>query len=309
MVIDMYYDIISLGEILIDFKVDENHSYNKSPGGAPVNVACVMAKYNCKATFIGKVGNDDLGTYLKDTLNKLNVDTSNILKDDEHITTQAFITTDKNGERYFSFKRENTADLFLNKQDIDPSLFKNCKIFHFGSLSLVNKTYETATSFALQQALENKCIVSFDPNYREPLFKNKQLAIKKIRKYLPYVDILKVSTEEAQMITKTENTIDAINALVKYHIPIILVTDGEKGAMFKYKTYIGNITPPKVKPVDTTGAGDIFLGAFLTMVCKYGKSIHTLSYDDLVTYTTKACTLASLSTEKNGAINSIPNFI
>ena len=79
--------------------------------------------------------------------------------------------------------------------------------------------------------------------------------------------------------------------------------------MFKYKTYIGNITPPKVKPVDTTGAGDIFLGTFLTMVCKYGKSIHTLSYDDLVTYTTKACTLASLSTEKPGAINSIPNFI
>lgn len=304
----MYYDIISLGEILIDFNVDKNNSYKKNPGGAPVNVVATMAKYNCKTGFIGKVGSDELGEYLKKCLNDLKIDTSNLVTDYDHITTQAFITTDKNGERYFSFKRDNTADLFLNKHEIKTDIFKNCKIFHFGSLSLVNNSYEHATEVALLSAKENNCIISFDPNYREDLWKSSKLAIKKIRKYLQYVDILKLSTEEAQMITRKNTNIDAINSLSKYKIPIILITDGASGAMFKYKNFIGNVKPPKVKPVDTTGAGDIFLGTFLTMIAKYGKSIDNLAYDDLLSYTNKACKLASLSTEKYGAINSIPDF-
>ena len=102
----MYYDLVSLGEILIDFKVDQKNNYIKNPGGAPLNVCAVLSKYNCKTTFIGKVGDDDLGKYLKDTMDKLTIDSSNLIFDPLHQTTQAFITTDKNGERYFSFKRD-----------------------------------------------------------------------------------------------------------------------------------------------------------------------------------------------------------
>ena len=305
----MYYDLVSLGEILIDFKVDQKNNYIKNPGGAPLNVCAVLSKYNCKTTFIGKVGDDDLGKYLKDTMDKLTIDSSNLIFDPLHQTTQAFITTDKNGERYFSFKRDNTADLFLTKEDVNPDVINNSKVFHFGSLSLVNKTYEEATKYALDIAKQSSCIISFDPNYREDLWKNKQLAIKKIIKYLPYVDILKVSTEEAQMITKTTSTIDAITSLTKYKIPIILVTDGENGAMFKYKSFIGNAKTIKVNPVDTTGAGDIFLGTFLTMIIKYFKPLNQLTYEELLSYINKACHQASLSTEKHGAIPSIPNFI
>lgn len=304
----MYYDVVCLGEILIDFKVDEKNTYHRNPGGAPLNVCATMAKYNCKTTIIGKVGNDDLGKYLKQSLDNLSIDSSNLVFDNDHITTQAFITTDKSGERYFSFKRENTADLFLNKHDINFNIFKNAKIFHFGSLSLVNSSYQRATLESISKAKENNCIISFDPNYREMLWKNKMLAIKKITKVLPLVDIIKLSSEEAQLITKTTSNIAALKELEKYKIPVILLTDGKNGAMVKYKQIIGNVKAPKVTPIDTTGAGDIFLGTFLTMIAKYAKPIDSLSYDELLSYTKRACKQASLSTQKEGAINSIPEF-
>lgn len=304
----MSYDLVSLGEILIDFKVDQKNNYIKNPGGAPLNVCAVLSKYNCKTAFIGKVGDDEDGKFLKETLDKLQIDSSNLVFDPLHQTTQAFITTDNKGERYFSFKRENTADLFLSKEDIDLEKIKKAKIFHFGSLSLVTKQYEDTTKYALEKAKESGCIISFDPNYREDLWKNKQLAIKKITSCLPYIDILKVSTEELQLITKTKNTINAIEALAKHKIPIILVTDGANGAMFKYKNFIGNAKTIKVNPIDTTGAGDIFLGTFLTKIIKNFKPISQYTYEELLSFLNTACTQASLSTEKYGAIPSIPDL-
>ena len=305
----MYYDIIGLGEIIADITVNsKDQQIARFPGGAPLNVIATMAKYNCKTSYIGKVGNDEDGKYILDYLKTLNVDSSNIIIDDTRETTKAFVSIDEKGERSFKFHRDNTADINLTKLEINEKAIKNSKLFHFGALSLTTKTYENATRHALDIARESKCIISFDPNYRESLWKNKKTAIRKIKKVLPHIHILKICTEEAQLLTNTSDNISALKTLSKYNIPIILLTDGPRGAMFKVKNFIGNAKAPNVTPVDTTGAGDIFLGTFLSMIVKYENRIESIYYNTILNYVNKACRQASLSTLEKGAITSIPNL-
>ena len=302
----MYLDIVCLGEALIDFHAKDNiKEYNPNPGGAPLNVACTMARYNCKTGFIGRIGNDKEGELIRKVFRDFHINDSNLIIDTIHPTTQAFITLDTNGERYFSFNRSNSADIFLTKKDINPELIKKAKMFHFGSLSLVNDSYEEATKYALELAKENNAIITFDPNFREPLWKNKNQAIKKILKYLPHVDILKLSMEELFLITKETNYITALKKLEKYNISIILVTDGANGAMVKVKCIISNVPAIKLDPIDTTGAGDIFLGTFLTQIIRKNKPINEISYNEITAYTKKACMQASLSTLVKGGIPAI----
>ncbi len=302
----MYLDIVCLGEALIDFIIDKKtNQYIPNPGGAPLNVACTLAKFNCKVAFIGKIGNDNEGQLIQKTFKDFHINDTNLLIDPEHPTTQAFVSIDDNGERHFSFNRNNSADIFLNKHEINADLLKITKLFHFGSLSLVNDSYETATKYALELAKLNNAIISFDPNIREDLWKNKSHAIKKIMKFLPFVDILKISLEELETLTKETNPIVALKHLDKYNIPIILVSDGKNGAMVKTKSIIGNVKTINVEAVDTTGAGDIFLGTFLTQIIKKNKPINDISYDELLSFTKKACIEASLSTLTKGAIPAI----
>ena len=302
----MYLDIICLGEALIDFTIGNNiNEYDPHPGGAPLNVACTMARYNCKTGFIGKIGNDKEGALIKQAIKDFHINDSYLLVDNQHPTTQAFISIDANGDRHFSFNRNDSADIFLTKKDIDPEFIKKAKIFHFGSLSLVSDSYEDATKYALEIAKENKAIISFDPNFREQLWKNKNQAIKKIIKYLSHVDILKISTDELQLITKEKSPMIGLKKLEKYNIPIILLTDGKNGAMVKSGNIIGNVKTIKIDPIDTTAAGDIFLGTFLTQIIRKNKPLNEISYSDLLTFTKKACIQASLSTLTKGGIPAV----
>jgi len=302
----MYFDIICLGEALIDFSISDNiNQYDPNPGGAPLNVACTLAKYNCKAAFIGKIGADKEGEIIKKAIKDFHINDSNLIIDNEHPTTQAFVSIDANGDRHFSFNRDNSADIYLRKNEINTEIIKKAKIFHFGSLSLVNDSYESATKYALEIAKESGAIITFDPNFRRPLWKNKNQAVKKIIKYLSYVDILKLSLEELELITKETNTILGLKKLEKYNIPLILLTDGKNGAMVKSGNIIGNVKTIKLEPIDTTGAGDIFLGTFLAQIIKKNKPINDISYADLLSFTRKSCIQASLSTLTKGGIPSI----
>lgn len=302
----MYLDIVCLGEALIDFSMSNNpNEYIPNPGGAPLNVACTMARYNCKTAFIGKIGDDKEGELIRKAIKDFHVNDSNLIIDKEHPTTQAFITNDDNGNRHFSFNRINSADIYLNKNEINLEIIKKTKVFHFGSLSLVNDSYEKATKLALDTAKKVNAIISFDPNYREPLWKNKNQAIKKILQYLPFVDILKLSIEELQLITKEMNPILALKKLEKYNITLFLITDGKNGAMIKHKSLISNVKTIKLDPLDTTAAGDIFLGTFLTQVIRKNKSLYEISFNEYTTYVQKACIQASLSTLTKGGIPSI----
>lgn len=305
------FDIVAIGEILIDFTLLGKNSegvelFGRHPGGAPANVLATAAKYGGKTAFIGKVGNDMFGEYLIKVLNENNIDTTGVSVDKFHNTTLAFVSLDDSGDRKFSFYRNFGADVFIEESEIPFDIIKNTKIFHFGSLSLTCEPSKSATEYALKTAKENRKTVSFDPNYREFLWENKQRAISTIKEYIKFADILKLSKEEAEMIAGSVN--GAIAYSIESGVRIILITDGANGVTYSIGNKRGFVPAIKVKTVDTTGAGDIFFGTFLFEYIVSGKEIDNLTEEDIIKFVTFAVKTSGLSTQKNGAISSIPNY-
>lgn len=307
------FDIIGLGEILIDFTPYENNKDNvtlfgQNAGGAPANLLATVSKYGGKASFIGKVGNDIFGEFLAKTLKEQNVDTSSLVIDHIHNTTLAFVSLNKDGDRDFSFYRRFGADVFLSKEDIKEENIKNSKIFHFGSLSLTDEPAKSATDYAISIAKENSLVVTYDPNYRELLWESEEKAVKIMGDYIKYADILKVSKEEAFMLANTQDIDVAFDTLLSMGPKIVLITDGGNGAYFKNKASKGHVPSFKANTVDTTGAGDIFFGSFIFGIIKDGIKLQNLCDVNLEKYVCTAVYLAGKSTETKGAIASIPNY-
>lgn len=306
------FDITALGEILIDFtpmpSCGETKIYTQNAGGAPANVLATIAKYGGSAAFIGKVGNDMFGRFLVGKLKDLNIDTSGTVIDDLHNTTLAFVNLSDDGEREFSFYRNFGADIFLSEKDIRDDIISSSKIFHFGSLSLTAEPVRSATDYAIRKAKENGCIISFDPNYRALLWNSKSTAVQTITHYIKYADIMKVSAEEAAMISGEKDMGKAAQILMDYGLKILLITNGEKGVTYQCREGIGFVSSIKVKPVDTTGAGDIFLGTFLYEFIKSGISLDDVMIENMEQYIGMAVRTAGLSTTVKGAIPSIPEY-
>lgn len=299
------YDVVCLGEILIDFLIKENGEKEHNPGGAPLNVCAVINKYGGKSAFIGKVGNDVFGHYLKRFLDKSGIESKGLIIDNFHDTTLAFVKLAQDGERSFTFARDNHADVNLEIEDVNKELIERCKLFHFGSLSLTNDPSRSATLFALRLAKTNNKLVSFDANYREGLWESAE-KFKKISCILSDVDFLKVSLEEAKLLTGKDDIVlcgrDLINSVKK----IVLITLGDKGSYYVSKKFSGYIEAYKANTIDTTGAGDIYFGSFLFEVVK--NNIDIEKEEQLVMALKRASKLASLSTEKKGATSSIPEY-
>lgn len=304
------FDVTAIGEILIDFtpaKTDTGEAaFIRNPGGAPANVLAVIAKRGGSAAFIGKVGDDMFGEYLRNVLEDSGIDTRSLISDREYNTTLAFVSLDKSGDRQFSFYRRHGADLFLTKKDVDLSVVTASKIFHFGSLSLTAEPARSATDYALKRAALAGSVISFDPNYREMLWNSPEEAVSIIKEYIPRADILKVSREEAVMLTNEENVSAAAAALEEMGPKIVLLTDGAHGAYYRYKGETGFIPAIPVETVDTTGAGDIFFGTFLNEVLQRKKLNLNFEGDDLPACVRSAAAAAAISTTKKGAIPSIP---
>ncbi|MGN0182019.1 MAG: carbohydrate kinase [Candidatus Ornithomonoglobus sp.] len=305
-------DITALGEILIDFtptgKQNGINTYGQNPGGAPANVLATVSKYGGTAAFIGKVGKDMFGDFLTDSLKKANVDTSRVAVDEEHNTTLAFVALDENGDRSFSFYRNFGADIYLTKEEIPAELIQSSKIFHFGSLSLTDEPARSATDYALKLAKDSGCVITFDPNYRELLWKNEDTAINTIRGYIGYADIMKVSKEEAQMLGGEQDTDRAAGKLMDTGLEILLITDGANGVTYYCREGMGFVPAIKVKAVDTTGAGDIFFGTFIYEFLKDGKFFDEIQMEHIENYIGMAVRTSGLSTTKAGAIPSIPEY-
>lgn len=304
------FDITALGEILIDFTPSEQNGgkYCKNAGGAPANVLATISKYGGHTAFIGKVGNDQYGKFLIDTLKGLDVDTSGIAVDHIHHTTFAFVDIDENGDRSFRFDRASGADIFLNKEDISADSIRNSGIFHFGSLSLTDEPSKSAADYALGIAKESGCIISFDPNYRALLWENEETAVRTILDYIKYADIMKVSREEAAMLSGTDNMEKAAEKLTAMGIKILLITDGASGVTYRYGNDIGFVPAISVKAIDTTGAGDIFFGTFLYELIRSGKKMEGVTKIDIENFIGHATITSGMSTLKSGAIPSIPDY-
>ncbi len=307
------YDITALGEYLIDFtpygKSSEGQQlFEQNPGGAPVNVLTSISKLNLSAAFIGKVGNDMHGRFLKSVLLKEGICADGLIVSDDVFTTLAFVTLDQNGNRDFSFARKPGADTMLNKTEVDTNLISNSKLFHIGSLSLTDNPAKEATLFALETAKKAGCIISYDPNYRAPLWESKETAIKTMQSVISYIDIMKISDEETNLLTPYQEPDKAANYLIQKGVRLVAVTLGKDGCYVCTKDGGQTISGFPSKVVDTTGAGDSFWGGFLYKYIKCGKSLSEITINDATEFAIFANAVASCCVEGRGGIPSIPTL-
>lgn len=307
----MKYDVVALGELLIDFTLNgtsnqKNNIYEANPGGAPCNVLAMLNKMNKKTAFIGKVGKDAFGNILKNTIDKVGIDSKGLVFDDKVNTTLAFVNIDENGERSFSFYRNPGADMMLKVEDIDFDLIRNTKVFHFGTLSMTHEDVRFATKEAIKEAQKQNILISFDPNLRTLLWDDLNVAREQIDFGCSVCDILKIEEEEAKFLTNCEDINDAVEILKNnYNIKLMLVTAGSKGSTAYYKDLvIKQEAYLQENTIDTTGAGDTFCGSCLTYLID--NDIDELNEEKIKSMLSFASAAASIVTTRKGAICSMP---
>ncbi len=304
------YDVTALGEMLIDFTMNGqseqgNHIFEACPGGAPCNVLAMLNKLGKKTAFIGKVGHDQFGRLLKDTIEKIGIETKGLILDKEINTTLAFVHTFPDGDREFSFYRKPGADMMLTEDEVDYDMIRSSKVFHFGTLSMTDEPIKTATKRALEAAKEAGCLITFDPNLREPLWNSLEDAKAAMEFGFRYCDMLKISDNEIQFISGKEDYDEGIRYLQeKYQIPVIFLTMGKEGSRAYYKNIRVEKPGFAVKAIETTGAGDTFCGCAINGLLTCG--MNGLTEETLGEILTCANAGAALITLKKGAIRSMP---
>lgn len=304
------YDVIALGELLIDFTMNGqseqgNNMFEACPGGAPCNVLALLNKMGKKTAFIGKVGRDQFGALLRDTITEAGIDASNLMVDENVNTTLAFVHTFPDGDREFSFYRNPGADMMLTADEVNPEVVKDTKVFHFGTLSMTHEGVREATKKAVETAKANGCLVSFDPNLRPPLWSSLDLAKEQMEYGFGKCDILKISDNEIQFVSGKEDYDEGIAYLQEtYNIPLILLTMGKDGSRAYYKGMRVERPGFSVKAIETTGAGDTFCGSSLNYLVDH--DFENLTEEQLGEMLTFANAAAALVTTKKGAIKAMP---
>lgn len=306
--------IISIGEALIDFIPDKKDcslkevgSFERVAGGAPANVCAVVSKLGGKSNFISKLGKDAFGDYIIDVLNEANVNTDYVLRTDKANTGLAFVSLKEDGDRDFSFYRNPSADMLLEVDEIKKEWFENCHSLHFCSVDLIECPMKYAHKKAIEYAIENNSIISFDPNVRLPLWKSQNECREAILEFLPMANIIKISDEELEFITGYSDIEKAIEVLFKGNTKLVIFTKGKDGAEIFTKESKINVSGNDVEVIDTTGAGDSFIGAFLYRLLKDNIDIDMLDTIDeniLRDYLLFSNYYAAYSTTKKGAIGS-----
>lgn len=306
------YDVIALGEVLIDMTDNGmsgqgNTLFEANPGGAPCNVLAMLSKLGYKTGFIGKVGDDLFGRKLRDVLVQAGIDTSNLCMDNECHTTLAFVETKEDGDRDFSFYRNPGADMLLSKNDINKELLEQTKIFHFGTLSMTHEGVREATKYAVEYAKSQGAIISFDPNIREPLWSSMEDARKQVEYGLGMCDILKISDNEIEWLAEEADYDKGIKKIKeKYSIPLILLSMGKDGSRAYYNDIVAE-KPAFIQAgtIETTGAGDTFMGCVLSKVLQKGfDNLTTTDLEEMLEFANAA---ASIITTRKGALRVMPD--
>ena len=306
------FDVTALGELLIDFTengVSENGNplLEANPGGAPCNVLAMLNKLGRKTAFIGKVGNDNFGRFLADTVRRSGTDITNLVYNDTVPTTLAFVHTLAEGEREFSFYRQPGADMTLAKEEIMTDIIESSRIFHFGTLSSTHPGVREATRFAVEFAKEKGLLISFDPNLRELLWESLDDAKREIEYGLSKCDILKISDNELEFMTDTRDYDEGIRRIrEKYDIPLIILTLGKDGSCAYYKDIrVERPAYQGVNAVEKTGAGDTFEGGALDFVLEYGiDGFDESKLSELLDFANAG---AAIITTRKGALKVMPD--
>jgi len=305
------YDVTATGELLIDFtrnglSEQNNRIYEANPGGAPCNVLAMLGKLGYKTAFIGKVGEDEFGKLLKNTISEQKIDSTGLILDPDAKTTLAFVDNDETGDRSFSFYRKPGADMMLREDEVNYELIDNCRIFHFGSLSMTDEPVRSATYVMVDYAKKKNKIISFDPNLRPPLWESEELAAKQIWYGIEQCDILKIADNEIEWLTGTNDYDKGIEIIrERTHAKLINVTLGPNGSIAYYGGLKVFMEPYLNKDtIETTGAGDTFGACALHVVLKHG--LDNMTEEDLKEMLQFANAAASLITTKKGALRVMP---
>lgn len=304
--------ITALGEILIDYTPMPRSAagmqvFEQNPGGAPANVLACAVKLGRETAFIGKVGCDMQGEFLRQTVVDAGIDARGLISDPEAFTTLAFVSLSETGERSFAFARKPGADTRLRAEELDESLLADTMVLHIGSLSLTDEPARGATLKAVEIAKQAGAIISYDPNYRALLWTSREAAMEQMRSVLDAVDIIKISDEETALLTDAETPEAAAEKLLAQGIPVVMVTLGAEGAMVATREGMQRVPGFPSDAVDTTGAGDSFWGGVLTCLTESGKRPEELTLAEAVEFARFGNAVAALCVRKRGAIPAMPN--
>lgn len=306
------YDVVALGELLIDFTENGlseqgNPLLEANPGGAPCNVLSMLQKLGDKTAFIGKVGNDGFGHLLTKAVQEQGIDTTGLVYDNDVHTTLALVLKKENGDRDFAFYRNPGADMNLKEEEVNESLIASSSIFHFGTLSLTDESVKMATQKAVKAAKENGLTITFDPNLREPLWRSLEEAHEQVAWGLQQADVVKISDNEITWFTGMDNYDEGIAFLQKEYPNLKLIClsmggDGSKAVYrdihVSYPAFLQEVT------IETTGAGDTFCACMIHTVLENG--IDHLDEEKLKEMLKFANAAASLVTTKKGALRVMP---
>jgi fructokinase len=306
------FDTVALGELLIDFTQNGfspqgNLLFEANPGGAPCNVLAMLQKLGKKTAFISKVGNDQFGKLLKESLNSVGISTEALFMDNDVHTTLAFVHTAEDGDRDFSFYRNPGADMMLTEEDIPEKLLQNTKVFHFGTLSMTSEYSRRATKKAIDIAQKHGALLSFDPNLREALWDCAENAKEQIIFGLSKCNILKISGEELEFVTGKKDYDEGAAVLREISdIDLIIVTMGKLGSRAYYKQLTAE-EKAFVMPntIETTDAGDTFAANVINYILEH--DLQNLTEQNLHEMLRYANAAAAIVTTRYGALKVMPS--
>ena len=306
------YDVVALGELLIDFtdngqSEQGNMLMEANPGGAPCNVLAMLRKLGKTCAFIGKVGNDIFGNHLKATIEEAGISSEGLMMDDDVRTTLAFVKTDEDGDRDFSFYRNPGADMMLGADELPLEMIQDARIFHFGTLSMTHEGVKEATIKAVETAKAAGALISFDPNLRPPLWKNMEEARAAMEWGLSQCDIVKIADNEGEFLTGESDPKEAARILHgRYpNIKMFNITLGPDGSYHEDGDRSVYAAAKKLGgTIETTGAGDVFCACTLNAVLEKGSpEMDEQEISDMLNFANSA---AYLITTKKGALRVMP---
>ena len=307
-------DVTAIGELLIDFTCTQTDTagyptMEAHPGGAPANFLAALSRFGCKTAMLGKVGTDAFGSLLISTMQSCGIDTRGLIADDAVFTTLAFVTLDKTGNRSFSFARKPGADICLRFEELSLELIDECRVFHFGTLSLTHEPARTATYKAVEHARSKGKLITFDPNLRKPLWNDLNTAKEQMLWGLRHADVVKISDDEAEFLFGMSPEESAKRIWEAFGVQLVFVTCGANGCYFHNASGGGWVKAlPNITVKDTTGAGDIFDGSAVYGILRSGKKPSELTIRELTDIVRFACAAAGLSTTHPGGISSVPTY-
>ncbi|MCZ4294696.1 aminoimidazole riboside kinase [Vibrio sinaloensis] len=289
------------GDAVVDLIPDTDTTYLKCPGGAPANVAVAIARLNGLPAFFGRVGQDPLGRFMQQTLARENVDTEFLILDSDQRTSTVIVDLDDSGERSFTFMVKPSADQFLQPNDVPT--FKSGEWLHVCSIALANEPSRSTTLSAMRQIKSAGGFVSFDPNLREEVWADPDEMKPIVNQAIALADVVKFSDDELLYLTDTDSLEAGLKAIESYNNTLVLVTQGAKGALVVFNGHQRLLAGQAVTPIDTTGAGDAFVGGLLAKLSQSSDWATQETIDAAVVWA-NGC--GALATTQKGAMTALP---